>query len=564
VINVSKPVVYQEEAGRRERVTGGFALTGAARIGFEFGSYDTSLPLVVDPVLAYSTYLGGLDRDGGSSIAVDAAGNVYVAGAAGRNFPTASAMQATQGLAFVAKLNSTGTALIYSTYFGGSANGRTTALAVDAAGNAYVTGSTSSRDFPTANPFQPLFGGGLFDVFVTKISPTGASLLYSTYLGGSGGDQAGVSSVAIAVDASGSAYVTGSTTSPDFPTVKPLQSALTAVRESDAFVTKLNPQGASAAYSTYLGRPGGGAGVGIAIDSSGSAYLAGATSSTRFPAGNPIQPSSGGGGDVFVAKIDSAGSTLVYSSYLGGSGADFVYGIAVDPVGAVYLAGTTYSANFPTVNPFQARPGSAQGSVDAFVAKIDPDGSKFAYSTYLGGAGVNFGTGIAIDSASQAYVVGWTSANNFPAVKPLQAKRGQSDAFVAKFNENGSALIFSSYLGGTGDEVGGAIAVDAAGNAFVTGDTSFSDFPTVNPVQRAYGGGERDAFIVKISDGLGPPVFSTGSIVNGASFRAGSLAPDSWVDLYGQNLATQFLLNGNFPEVLDGTTVTISDIWLFS
>jgi hypothetical protein len=486
----------------RHVLEGRYVLRGRRSIGFEVASYDRSKPLIIDPVLVYSTYLGGSAHDEGFGIAVDSAGNAYVTGfTASTNFPTASPIQPAFGGgpddAFVTKLNATGSALVYSTYLGGSGDDFGKAIAVDLAGNAYVTGGTSSTNFPVVGPIQSAFGGGPHDAFVTKLNATGSVLVYSTYLGGSGDD----GGMGIALDSADNAYVTGNTSSPNFPTASPIQAALGG--PADAFVAKLNAAGSALIYSTYLGGSGDDGGVGIAADSLGNAYLIGITSSTNFPTASPIQPAFGGGNyDAFVAKLNAAGSALVYSTYLGGNDTDFGDSIAVDSSGNAYVAGNTVSTNFPIVNPFQP---TNHGFSDAFVAKLNPAGSALVYSTYLGGAGDEFGWHIAVDSAGNAYLVGSTKSANFPLASPLQASYGPAivaNVYLTELNPLGSALIYSTYLGGslaTDFNSGAGIAVDAAGNAYVTGVTTSIEFPTVNALQPQNGGAVPNAFVAKIS-----------------------------------------------------------------
>jgi hypothetical protein len=490
------PVAYQEVAGARRAVAARFVLQDNRTVGLAVGAYDASLPLVIDPVVQYSTYLGGAGTDVGTAIAMDSAGNAYVTGYTNStNFPTAAAFQAANAGnddAFVAKFNAAG-ALVYSTYLGGAGIDHGNAIAVDSAGSAYVTGYTASTNFPTANPFQAAYGGGAADAFVTKLNPAGNGLVYSTYLGGADVDVGN----GIAVDSAGSAYITGQTGSTDFPTANPFQAAFGGgIR--DSFVTKLNPAGHGLTYSTYLGGAGNDFGQGIAVDSAGSAYVTGYTNSTNFPTANPFQAAYGGGSDnAFVTKLNAAGNGLAYSTYLGGAGSDGGYAIAVDPAGSAYVAGFTASTNFPTANPIQAAYGG--GSDDAFVTKLNSAGNGLVYSTYLGGAGDDYGTGIAVDSAGGVYVVGVTGSNNFPTVRPLQASFGGGlyDAFVARLNPAGDGLTYSTYLGGADDDLGQGIAVDSAGSAYVTGQTASTDLPTANPFQAANGGGA-DVFVTKI------------------------------------------------------------------
>ncbi len=502
------PVAYQETASGRVEVKVGYRLKTSHRVAFELARYDAGRRLVIDPVLMYSTYLGGTGDEFSHAIAVDGSGNAYVTGSTpSTNFPTANPLQASNGGgsddAFVTKINSLGTTLLYSTYFGGSAIDGGVGIAVDGSGNAYVTGSTYSTNFPTVNPLQ-VSNGGSADAFVTKINNLGSTLLYSTYLGGSGADYA----LGIAVDSSGDAFVTGDTTSTDFPKANALQSGNGGGQ--DAFVTKINSLGSTLLYSTYLGGSGIDQGNGIAVDSSGNAYVTGQTTSTKFPTANPLQASFGGDlWDAFVTKINAAGSGYVYSTYLGGSSIDSGSGIAVDGSGNAYVTGQTGSTNFPLANPLQ----SSNGGTNAFVTKINNVGSALLYSTYLGGYASRMveivfdsGQGIAVDGSGNAYVTGYTVSTNFPIASPLQpSNSGGVDVFVAKVNAAGSALVYSTYLGGAGDDYGQGIALDGSGNAYVTGYTNSTNFPTHLPLQPGNAGGY-DAFVLSISSSDAQPV----------------------------------------------------------
>ena len=507
-VRFHKPLVYQEVDGARREVEGSFTLRSSSlksavrnpqsEIGFEVAAYDPTYPLVIDPVLVYSTYLGGSGGDWGYGIAVDSSGNAYVTGSTvSSNFPTANAVQARYGGgdsdAFVSKLNAAGSALVYSTYLGGSGDDWSWGIAVDSSGNAYVTGPTASRNFPTANALQAS-NRGSHDAFVTKLNAAGSALVYSTYLGGSG-DDAGTG---MALDSSGNAYVTGLTSSRNFPTANAVQASYGGGMY-DAFVTKLNAAGSALVYSTYLGGSDEDGGSGIAVDSSGNAYVTGMTNSSNFPTANALQASNRGSNDAFVTKLNAAGSALVYSTYLGGSG-DEVGLIAVDSSGNAYVTGETSSGNFPTANALHASSGG--GRSDAFVTKLNAAGSALVYSTYLGGSGEEGGSGIAVDSSGNAYVTGYTGSSNFPTSNALQASnRGLRDAFVTKLNAAGSALVYSTYLGGSDEDDGWGIAVDSSGNAYVAGYTESSNFPTAGALQPAYGGGAYDAFIAKITEG---------------------------------------------------------------
>jgi hypothetical protein len=536
-----KPVVYQEREGKRQEIASHYSITAANRVGFEVAKYDARRPLYIDP-LVYSTYLGGSDVDGGNSIAVDSAGNAYITGGTfSTDFPTVNPIQATGGgvqHVFVAKLNAAGSALIYSTYLGGNGTDYGLGIAADSAGNAYVTGLTFSTNFPTMNPLQPA-NAGSNDGFVTTINPTGSALVYSTYLGGGGAD----GGTAIALDSSGDAYVTGDTSSTDFPTTNPLQTTYGG-GTFDAFVAEINPSGSALVYSTYLGGANFDGGTGIAVDSSGNAYVTGDTYSTDFPTMNALQVTYGGGGnrDAFVSEINSTGSALVYSTYLGGFGNDYGGGIAVDSSGNAYFTGHTSSTDFPTMNPLQSTPGG--GSWDAVVTKISPSGAAFIYSTYLGGTGDDFGYGIAADSSGNAYVIGATGSTDFPTMNALQpANGGTQNAFVAMLNPSGSAFVYSTYFGGSGSETGNAIAADSAGNVYFTGNTSSTDFPTMNPLQPTYGGGSGDAFVAKI-----------GNIYSSTTTVASSLNPSA----FGQSVTFTATVTSQGPGTPTGT-VKFSD-----
>ena len=443
-IRQHKPLVYQEVDGIRREIAGSYVLNGGYQVGFQVAAYDAGKPLIIDPVLVYSTYLGGSARDRGRGIAVDAAGNAYVTGTTkSTDFPTANAFQAafagniSDDDTFVTKLNAAGNALVYSTYLGGIGDDDVHAIALDAAGNAYVTGFTTSTNFPTASPFQATRDGGL-DAFVAKLNTAGNALVYSTYLGGSSFDNG----EGIAVDAAGNAYVTGDTESTDFPTVSPFQPTF-AFGVVDAFVTKLNTAGSALVYSTYLGGNGLDQGAGIAVDTSGNAYVTGLTRSGDFPTASPFQASSATSGDVFVTKLNASGSALVYSTYLGGSGVEnrFGGGIAVDAAGNAYVTGVTESADFPTANPIQPAHG---GGRDAFVTKLNAAGNALVYSTYLGGSGNDDGNAIAVDTSGSAYVTGNTDSTNFPTASPFQAtKAGSSDAFIVKISDVAVGCTFS-------------------------------------------------------------------------------------------------------------------------
>jgi hypothetical protein len=441
----SQPYIYQQIGDEVVEVEGDFRLGSDNAYGFHIGTYDAGYPLIIDPVLAYSTYLGGSNEDQGHGIAVDSSGCAYITGYTdSADFPTQNPYQGYQaqqgyGDVFVTKLSAAGNALVYSTYLGGSNTDEGYGIAVDSSGCAYVTGYTDSDDFPTQNPYQDTFQGDR-DAFVAKLSAAGNSLVYSTYLGGSDYDYG----YSIAVDSSGCAYVTGTTHSDDFPTQNPYQDTLQGDR--NAFVTKLSAAGDSLAYSTYLGGSNQEYGYGIAVDSSGCAYVTGDTSSDDFPTNNPFQQNRAGGWDVFVTKLSADGNSLVYSTYLGGSTFhDLGRSIAVDSSGCAYVTGYTYSTDFPTQNPYQD---TLQGGGDAFVAKLSATGSSLVYSTYLGGSGGETVGGIAVDSSGCAYVTGTTDSGDFPIQNPYQTyqeKEIYDYAFVAKLSVSPPAVGGTAY-----------------------------------------------------------------------------------------------------------------------
>jgi hypothetical protein len=523
-IRFNKPVVYQI-AGNSQRIMtqGRFVLTASHQVHFALGTYDHSKALIIDPSLVYSTYLGGSNYDQGFGIAVDSAGNAYVAGYAGSNdFPTVNPVPNMPHFgAFVTKFNPAGSALVYSTYLAGSLASQANAIAVDSAGSAYVTGDTHASDFPTVNPVQPTNTFNNQDAFVSKLSPDGSSLIYSTYLGGNTPVGGGQTAWSIAIDSTGNAYVTGNTEDTDFPTVNPLQATnkTSAPSSGTGFVAKYNAAGSALIYSTYLGGSAQDTPWGIAADSNGNAYVTGETNSADFPTANPIQSACNdcpAVDNAFVTKINATGTAFIYSTFLGGRGENVSLAIAADASGNAYVTGTTTAPDFPTVNPLQA---TNLGNGDAFITKINPSGSALVYSTYLGGStGADVGRGIAVDSSGNVYVAGSTDSTDFPTVNPVQATRngaaGPDTGFVLNLNAAGSALVYSTYLGGSMQERAQAIAVDSSGSAYVTGYTSSLNFPTASPFQPA-NGGNVNAFVTKFSAGgavASPPTITISTV----------------------------------------------------
>ena len=451
-LRFQKPIIFQLEGGRRHIVEGGYVHQSPHQIGFRVGAYDRTRPLIIDPILSYySTYLGGSGIDDGNGIAVDATGAVYVSGSTSSlDFPTVNAVQPTRNQGediFVAKLTPDGTALVYATYLGGSDHDVVADIAVDAAGAAYISASTYSSDFPTVQALQPANRGGS-DAVVAKLSADGSRLIYSTYLGGSSPE----ASAGIAVDLAGAAYIAGTTESPDFPEVNALQpQPQPGGAIQNAFVAKLAPDGTALLYSTYLGGTENDTAFNLAVDSLGAAYVVGVTTSPDFPSVNPLA-AFGGDWDAFVTKVAPDGTRLIYSTHLGGSGFEESFGIAVDASGAAYVTGNTNSGDFPMMNALQPQLSSG-GDLDAFVVKIAPEGGAMIYGTYLGGIGWDRGYGIAVDTAGAAHVTGFTDSADFPTMNALQpASGGSRDAFVSKLSPDGAALVYSTYLGGSSDD----------------------------------------------------------------------------------------------------------------
>jgi hypothetical protein len=503
------PVAYQEIDGATHAVSSRFVVGPRGGVGFRVGQYDHSKPLVIDPSLSYSTYLGGRNNDVGTGIAVDSSGNTYVVGWTGsKNFPTMSPLQrglSGGGDAFVTKFNAAGQ-LVYSTFLGGKNDyDRGFGIALDTSKNVYLTGVTNSPDFPTTSGALQRSLRGSYDAFVTKLNSSGSGLLYSTFLGGSGSEDnhASYRLGGIAVDGSGNAYVTGRTDSTDFPTVNAYQSM------GDTFVAKLNTSGSALLYSTYLGGTSGATSYGIAVDSSGKVYVAG-VAGPGFPMRNAYQPNLNGGSDAFLTKLDpalSGDSSLLYSTFLGGNQNEWAFGVAADNSGNAYLTGSTNSSDFPINGAYQATYGG--GHDDAFVTKLNTAASganSLVYSTFLGGSGsdnydaVRPSAAIAVDTSGNAYVTGSTDSSNFPISNAFQSNYGggQFDVFITVLNTSGAGLVFSSYLGGADGDYPLAIAVDGSGNAYLTGKTYSTNFPTASPYQGSNQGGA-DAFVTKIA-----------------------------------------------------------------
>lgn len=619
VIRWKRPEIYQQAGETRRSISGKFVTVGRGYVAFKIGAYDRNRELVIDPTLAYSTFLGGSGGDGARGVAVDASGNVYIAGVTGSaGLPTLSAFQPnfggltatinSPGDGFVAKFNPAG-ALLYLTYIGGSADDLVSAIAVDAAGNAYLAGSTSSTDFPLVNAYQSQFGGtGGYsyevrtgDAFVAKLNPAGNKLIYSTYLGGSLDDVA----TAIAIDSTGSAYVTGATLSQNFPVTQGAAQSrnkgfggapvltrfnLPVWEPGDAFIAKLDPTGSQLVFSTFLGGSLDDVAFGIAIDSSNNVYVGGCTLSSDFPttagalqrqwAGTDPQNFFLNFGDGFITKLNASGTAFVYSTYFGGAGDDCVNAIAVDSSGNAYITGSTSTNGLGTtagvvqrnyagyfVLPFLVE----QLFGDAFVGKLNPTGSAFIYLTYLGGQLNDAGTAIAVDSSGDAYVAGWTNSLDFPvAGSPYQAKfQGSNgrygDGFLTLVNSTGTALLYSSYLGGENDDVIYGLALGQNGNVYVVGGTRSTAYPVTSAaIQKTFAGGRGDAFLSIFSGfPLGPPVIT--KVANAEGGESSSIAANTWTEIKGTGFGTTSriwqtpdFVNQLLPTALDNVSVTMN------
>jgi hypothetical protein len=473
------PRVFQ---GDRE-IASRYVRRDDGRFGVAFEAFDASRPLLVDPVIAYATAIGGPGSDKAFDVAVDGAGNAYVAGEteSTSSFPTPGGVQTTLAGgkdAFVAKLSPTGT-LLYATYLGGSGDDSAWSIALDAQGAIYVSGKTTSTNFPTRNPIQAANGGGT-DAFVAKLDPTGATVVFATYLGGAADDNA----EAVAVGPAGKAVLKGVTESSNFPVKNALIPSFRGVR--DAFIAQLAPDGRSLEWSTYFGGTGAEdpdqTGVGVAVDSANNVVVCGTTESDDIPIAAAMQTTfAGGTRDGYVAKFTPTGG-IVFSTYIGRGGGDTMRAIAVDAKNYIYLGGASRSFNFPLVNPVQK---AKSVNYDAVILKLDPTGQRMLFSTYLGGNAADAVRSIAVDAKRNVYVHGQTLSTDFPQVAPLGGQHsGLVDDFVAKLGPSGSTLIYSSIVAGMANEslfpdnVG--IAVDTGGRVALAGATSSFDFPFVN------------------------------------------------------------------------------------
>jgi hypothetical protein len=501
-----RPVVYQEVGGVRRPVDARYVLRDG-HVGFQLAAYDPARSVVIDPVIVYSTYLGGSEDDEARGISVDAAGNAYIAGLAlSVDFPTtATSVQATSAgsyEAFVTKLDASGMALVYSTYLGGSGDDGANGIAVTTGGEAVVAGFTTSADFPTST--GPAFAGDV-DAFVTRLNAAGNGLVYSRFVGGAGDDEAN----SVVLDAAGNAYAVGFTSSVDYPTTLGVLHPTYRGGPVDAFLTKVGPTG-TIVLSTYLGGGDDDQAWGVALDAAGSIVVSGTTASADFPTAAAIQPVKGAGYDAFVTKLNATASVALYSTFLGGSGFEAAglassNAVTTDAAGSAYVTGCTGSPDFPvTAGAYQTTFGGGVNPDnptcgDMFVTKLSAAGA-LTWSTYIGGSGFDNSTSIAVDSAGNAFVAGYTQSQAFPAEAALSiGTTGGQNIVVLKLNADGASLAYSTLIGGSVDSWGYAVAVDAKGNAWVTGRVTTGDFPTTpGAFQTTYTPPGGDAFVIKL------------------------------------------------------------------
>jgi Beta-propeller repeat len=514
-VALHKPVTYQGEGATRTEIASNFELRADGTLGFHVDDYDRHERLVIDPVLTYSTYLGGTNTDLGTAMTTNSSGQMFITGITeSTDFPTTpGAFQTVLGneiTGFVSEFNATGSALVFSTYLGGT-TGQTWPLGIDldSKGNIYVTGYTAATDFPTtANAYQKTMKG-INDAFLTAFLPGGAAVQYSTMLGGKGDDAAWH----VRTGNPGIAYITGNTASTNFPVSSTAFKTKLKLATRNCFVTKLNTDlsgAASLLYSTYLG----GSKTndddwcyGIARDTTGHAYVVGFTSSTDFPttAGAHQTVYGGGTADAFVTQLKTNGTGLVYSTYLGGEQSDTAYAVRLDSSNNAYVTGSTASTKFPTTKgAFQRVLG---GDYDGFVTKVNSTGSALVYSTYVGGLATDYESAIFVDGSGNAYVGGTSYSNNYPLKNPIQATKVSTlyDGVATVVSADGKSLLFSTYIGGSGnpsDILSDAVQAVSArnNNMYLSGGTCSTDFPVTPGVYQSTLLGECDAFAVEIGN----------------------------------------------------------------
>ncbi len=558
-----KPVIYQEIDGERRFVDGAFLVLDDTRVGFEVAAYDRSRPLVIDPTVVFASYLGANGNELVYDLAVTSTDQIALTGTTtGSTFPTASAYDsaANGGIdGFLTLLNATGTGVSFSTYFGGSGEDQALAVSVDSAGSFFVGGSTASNGtYPLLNAIDTTWAGS-YEGFIAKFT-SGGALTFSTYLGGNDQDYI----LAMAVDSSDNVYVTGPSRSSDFPTsASPYDATANGtIATWDTFVSKLSGDGTTLLYSTYLGGSDSEYGMGIAVDSSNNAVVVGYTASTDFPTASPFQAARSGANDLFVTKLNAAGSALTFSTYLGGTGIErFINvfgddGVALDSSANIYLTAYSTSTDYPRVGAFQSTHGG--GTNDAVVTKMSADGSSLMYSTYLGGSGSDFAGDIAVDASGRAYVAGSTASANFPTVNPTKSTNGGTDGYLAVFAADGASLVFSTYFGGTGTDNLYAIGLTSSRRVAVAGMCGTGLTTTTGAYQTSFTSAS-DGCVALFS--MLSVVPSSDTIVIGESISftsSGGTGPYTWAfATSGNNSGATLDASGNYTA---GTTVDTTDV----
>lgn len=520
-----RPVAYQKAGGRREPVAARFEQTAPRRVRFVLGGYDTSKPLVIDPVLQYSSYFGGKlpthnAEDEAYAVAVDAEGSIYIAGrSTASDLPAENGYQRrskTSGDAFVTKLDPAGKRVIWTTYLGGASLEYAYAIAVDAQGQVHVTGVTGSADYPVKNAYQSR-KTGLNIIFVTKLAASGDGIVFSSYLGGERND----TGYGIGVDQWGNVFVAGRTNSAQFPVKNAYQAKFGG--SYDGVIARFSPEG-ELQFSTYFGGTGNDELYGMAVDEDGFIYVTGATNTPELARGNApfTKPL---GRDAFAGKMTPSGDAWEWFTYFGGKGADEGHAIAVDGYRRVYVAGYTTSADLPgTANAFQME---RAGTSDAFVAKLNAAGTEVEWATYLGGTSPaptpedEGATAVAVDPDGCVYVSGTTVSQDFPTARAVQPEiAGKRDAFITKISATGSELIYSTFAGGAENDRGLAIAIDGLRAAYIAGHTYSADLPAVAEFSSSRGGNS-DAFVQRICD---PVIFLSGHFLE-LSYTQGGEVP---------------------------------------
>ena len=492
-------LIYQPQPGYSAPVQGRFIKINDIEYGFEIlGKYDKQKTLIIDPLLEYSTLLGGATVAQSRDIKVDSQGNLYIFGHADfDDFPT------TTGVIFespiggtdciILKVGPNNSKLIYSTYLGGNKTDISLSMALDLLGNVYVTGYTESDDFPTTtNAFDKNHHFNR-DIFISKLNPDATKLEYSTYIGGVG-DEYGVG---ITVDSFGNAYATGQTSSPDFPTTPGAYNDSNS-KVTSIYVLKLNQTGSTLDYSALIGGNTSDYGQDIALDSQGNANVLGLASSTNFPVtDDAIYNTHSGDSDLVYFKLNHNGTELLYSTFIGGSSLDTGLAITIDQYDDVYMTGWTNSSNFPkTAKSYSS---NLTGVYDVFVIKLNTTGTELAFSTLVGGSEVDYGNDIVVDSNGNVYVTGYTWSYDFPTTPDVNKhqKEGLYDGFMFKLDPKGTMLLHSRYIGGNATEFIYGMAIDQFNNIYITGFTNSSDFETTPGMNSSVSNGEYNIFVQK-------------------------------------------------------------------